>query len=85
MSKAVTAPSNWLLAQGGRPERVYLDIGTLEGDEMVQDARRLHALLRQQGYRIGTDLLFCEQEAEHCEAAWAARFRNALPFLVGKR
>lgn len=72
----------WLVAQGRRSGRFYLDIGTLEGDEMLADARRLRALLEQQGYRAGSDLRYCEQDAEHCEAAWAERFRNALPFLV---
>jgi len=75
----------WLADQGRRPGRVYLDIGTLEGDEMLEDARRLHALMVRQGYRASVDLQYREQVAAHCEAAWAARFRSALPFLVNDR
>lgn len=74
----------WLAGQGGGSGRLYLDIGRLEGSEMLEDARRLSALLVLQGYRTRGDLLYCEEDAAHCEAAWAARFPRALAFLVDR-
>jgi predicted alpha/beta superfamily hydrolase len=66
------------------PGRLYLDIGTGEGEEAVGDARRLRDLLHEKGY--GEDALFCYVEAEgapHSEAAWSARLAEALSFLLG--
>jgi predicted alpha/beta superfamily hydrolase len=33
------------------PGRLYVDVGTAEGDETVADARRMHELLLSKGYR----------------------------------
>ena len=60
-----------------------MDVGTDEGKETVENARRMCALLQQKGYRPGQELWYVEeQNAEHCEAAWSARLRHALQFLL---
>jgi predicted alpha/beta superfamily hydrolase len=66
------------------PGRIYLDIGTNEGDEALNDARRMKALLEEKGYRTGRDLLFfVEMGGHHNERAWARRLRQTLQFLLG--
>ena len=69
------------------PERVYLGIGTREvGDpgkdqRAVQDVRELAKILRCAGLRRQRLKLRIEDGAPHSEAAWAARFPEALEFL----
>jgi len=66
------------------PGRIYLDIGTNEGNEALNDARRMKALLEEKGYRTGRDLLFfVEMGGRHNERAWARRLRHTLRFLLG--
>lgn len=68
-------------AVGGR---IYLDIGTEEGQEGLADARRLRDLLVQRGYRLDETLRYFEDEgAGHSESRWGPRLRSALPFLLG--
>jgi predicted alpha/beta superfamily hydrolase len=63
--------------------RLYLDVGTGEGEQTVADVRRMHELLLAKGYRPGESLLYVEDdEAEHSEAAWARRVRTALYYLI---
>lgn len=63
--------------------RIYLDIGTEEGEEALANVRRLRDLLRAAGYRPGRDLSYVEDDgAEHRESAWGRRFREAIPFLL---
>jgi predicted alpha/beta superfamily hydrolase len=65
------------------PGRLYIDVGRLEGAETLEDARRLHDLLRAKGYVPGERLRYVEDRAgKHQEAAWSRRFRAALPFLL---
>lgn len=64
--------------------RLYLDIGTIEGEGMVANARLLRQALVAKGYRPGRDLHYVEAEAGHNEAAWASRFQDALPFLLNR-
>jgi predicted alpha/beta superfamily hydrolase len=64
--------------------RIYLDIGTNEGAEALNDARRMKALLEEKGYRTGRDLLFyVEMGGAHNERAWARRLHQSLRFLLG--
>ena len=64
--------------------RVHLDVGTEEGDEALLDVRALKRLLEAGGHRLGADLSYVEEEgADHDEAAWGRRFREAMPFLLG--
>jgi predicted alpha/beta superfamily hydrolase len=66
-----------------RPGRLYLDVGREEGAEIVEDARRLHDLLRAKGFIEGLHLRYLEDHSgRHEEEAWSRRFRAALPFLL---
>ena len=76
--------------------RVYVDVGGREGahrdTEALRrelsrryrdDARRLVAQLRVNGFRDGRDLLYVEDpDAVHHETAWAARGPGMLRFLL---
>ena len=63
--------------------RVYLDVGTGEGDGTVANARAMRDLLLARGYRRGRDLMWVEDKGGmHNEAAWGRRLRGALPFLL---
>jgi predicted alpha/beta superfamily hydrolase len=63
--------------------RVYLDMGTAEGDEHVKHVQQLHLQLLRKGYRPGETLFYVEEDdAVHDEDAWARRLRTALYFLL---
>jgi predicted alpha/beta superfamily hydrolase len=69
------------------PERTYLGMGTQEtGDSeknarIVADARELEAIFREAGLDEQRLKVRIEEGATHSEAAWAARFPEALEFL----
>lgn len=64
--------------------RLYLDVGTAEGQEEVEDVRELRDLLLRKRAGSGPDLRYLEDPGgEHNEEAWGRRFRNAFGFLVG--
>ncbi len=67
------------------PLRIWLDTGTNEGrnpERVTADARRFHDVLRQKGWRDGSDLAYLEAEgAAHNEHAWAERMDKAPLFL----
>jgi predicted alpha/beta superfamily hydrolase len=66
------------------PGRLYLDVGTGEGAEALDDARRMRRLLLARGFRPGRTLRYLEDPgAGHTEAAWAGRVEGALRFLLG--
>ena len=89
---AALSPSLWFadraifgLLEAGAPHpgRLYLDVGQEEGEETLQDARRLRDLLLAKGYVAGERLRYVEERGgAHEEAAWSRRFRAALPFLL---
>jgi hypothetical protein len=59
--------------------RIYLDMGTAEGDNHVNHVRQLHQQLLRKGYRPGETLFYVEEDnAVHDEDAWARRLRTAL-------
>jgi predicted alpha/beta superfamily hydrolase len=63
--------------------RVYLDVGTREGEGTLTSARAMRDLLERKGYRSGKDLCWVEDRGGmHNEAAWGRRLRKALPFLL---
>jgi predicted alpha/beta superfamily hydrolase len=70
-----------------RPQtRLWLDIGTKEGVDAVEPARRLHTVLLSRGWKDGSNLHYVETEgAEHNEKAWAARFPEVMTFLFGRQ
>jgi predicted alpha/beta superfamily hydrolase len=62
--------------------RIWLDIGTGEGEAALRDARLVREALLRQGWRDGVDLRYLEEEgARHDEAAWRARAPDVLAFL----
>lgn len=68
------------------PQRIWLDIGTREGDEAVADARLLRDALVAKGWRLGRDLVYVEASgAGHDESAWAARAPAMLRFAFPPR
>jgi predicted alpha/beta superfamily hydrolase len=66
--------------------KLYVDIGTQEGERTVENTRRLRDLLVRKGYRLRHDLFYVEERgAGHEEAAWRRRIRFAVPFFVKPR
>jgi predicted alpha/beta superfamily hydrolase len=64
------------------PTRIWVDIGTREGDSAVPATRRLRDALVRKGWREGVDLRYLEKDgARHDESAWAARVPDVLRFL----
>ncbi len=66
-------------------QKIWLDIGTCEGqdaEECVRNARALRDALMEKGWQLEHDLRFLEDEgAGHDEEAWGCRMRDALAFL----
>jgi predicted alpha/beta superfamily hydrolase len=63
--------------------RIYLDVGTAEGESTVRDARRMRELLIGKGYVPGATLGYIEEAgARHSERAWANRLEATLRFLL---
>jgi predicted alpha/beta superfamily hydrolase len=92
----VVSPSVWwgnehivreVQAISSRPDsRIWLDIGTSEGAEAVEGARKLRDVLSAKGWRLGRDLTYVEEkDAGHDERAWADRFGAMLRFLFPAR
>jgi predicted alpha/beta superfamily hydrolase len=70
---------------GVRP-RIWLDIGTAEGESTTADARLLRDTLTSKGWREGIDLAYFEADgAEHNERAWGDRAGPMLRFLYPNR
>jgi enterochelin esterase-like enzyme len=62
--------------------RIWLDIGTNEGQRIVHDVEEFRDVLLQKGWQLGTDLHYQRVEgAGHNEAAWAQRVGPFLQFL----
>jgi predicted alpha/beta superfamily hydrolase len=68
--------------------RLWIDIGTKEGrdadeaEQTVKGTRLLYGTLIRKGWKPGQDLKYFEaKDAEHNEAAWAARVEPILKFL----
>lgn len=89
---AVLSPSIWwdhrsiltLVGQAATPPRfrVWLDIGTGEGQKHVRDTELLHRLLLRAGWRDEMDVMLkVVADAVHDEDAWANRFGEVLRFL----
>lgn len=63
-------------------QRVWIDIGTGEGNDTVANARGLADVYARKGWKPGKDLaLVVEAGREHNEAAWAGRFGEMMMFL----
>jgi predicted alpha/beta superfamily hydrolase len=70
-----------------KPElKIWLDIGTKESQRALPDAQELKVSLVKKGWVEGQDLAYMEApDAEHNEAAWAARVAPMLKFLFPPR
>ncbi|MBZ0275864.1 MAG: alpha/beta hydrolase [Anaerolineae bacterium] len=72
------------------PGKIWMDVGTQEGDAVVsqaylEGARRMRRILLAKGYREGETLRYLEDEGGiHNEADWARRLPDIVRFLVGK-
>jgi len=65
--------------------RIYLDVGTREGEGTLTNARAMRDLLIDKGYTRGRggNLLWVEDtHGMHNEASWGRRLRAAFPFLL---
>ena len=91
---AVLSPSIWwdqrsilkfvqnLSLDGKQLPRIWVDIGTAEGQRHVRDAELLARMLQRKGWDPGTNLRFLEVAGGlHSEDAWADRFDQILSFL----
>jgi predicted alpha/beta superfamily hydrolase len=67
------------------PGRIYVDVGTREGKEELNDVARVRDRLTTMGYRLGHDLLYIvDRGAGHNESAWASRLGKEMRFLLGR-
>jgi isoamylase len=66
--------------------RLYLDVGTGEGERALADTRRLREQLLTRGVLPAERLRYHEAEGDsHNEAAWAARIADALSWILASR
>lgn len=66
-------------------QRIWLDMGLDEGEQMVAGARAARDVLDSLGWTPGEDLMYVEAAgAGHDEGAWAARMDEMLEFLYGE-
>ncbi len=66
--------------------KVWLDMGTKEGEDGIRDARELRDRFLKSGWRAGKDFAYYEDGfAAHNEAAWARRFPAMLMFLFPQK
>jgi predicted alpha/beta superfamily hydrolase len=66
--------------------RIWLDMGTREGDEALAGARHLKGALVAKGWEPGHDLSYLEARgARHDEEAWGRRVGRVLRFLYPRR
>ena len=96
---AVVSPSVWwddkfiirFLKENREPKnrlglKIWLDMGTKEGESAIPDVHLLRDLLLEKGWKEDKDLRYREIEgAEHNEKAWSERFPEMLLFLYGYR
>jgi isoamylase len=66
--------------------RVYLDIGSEEGQRHVRNTQSMYRMLRKKCPHP-RDQIICivEEGAQHTEQAWAQRFEMAVRFLLPKK
>jgi len=93
---AVVSPSVWwdrrvilkhVREARPKPEtRIWLDVGTAEGRQALEDVRLLRHGLVKAGWIEGDDLSYSEHPgANHSERAWAARVGPMLRYLFPSR
>ena len=62
--------------------RIYLTMGGREGEQALEDVRRMHALLLERGLD-GRVALSVQPDGEHNEKTWRGEFPAAVRFLFG--
>jgi predicted alpha/beta superfamily hydrolase len=68
------------------PLRIWLDVGTAEGPDVVADARALRDALIAKGWVPEHDLKYVEAEGgQHNEQSWGSRVGEVLKFLYPSR
>jgi predicted alpha/beta superfamily hydrolase len=68
------------------PQRIWLDMGTREGEPALVAVHRLRDALAAKGWKPGADLRYLEIErGGHDETSWAARVEPMLRFLYGEK
>ena len=65
-------------------QRIWLDMGTAEGDGAVESAEALHEALLNKGWSNENLHFVVEEGAAHNERAWAQRVPDMLRFLYSK-
>lgn len=74
----------WIRRQPAPTGRIWLDVGTEEGDDEVYDVRRMRDILLDRGWIMGGTLGYAEDPgAGHDETAWGQRVAAHWPALVG--
>jgi predicted alpha/beta superfamily hydrolase len=67
---------------GKLPFRLWLDAGTAEGADTLENTRALRDALVAKGWTVGDDLAYLEAlGGEHNELSWGARVEDVLKFL----
>lgn len=66
-------------------QQIWLDIGTLEGEEAVENVELLYDKLLQKGWDQSDIKLVIEKDAGHNERAWAKRVPGMLRFLFADK
>lgn len=66
--------------------KIWLDIGSKEGEESIPDTNSLKEALVNKGWQLNKDLKYLVIDgAKHNEEAWANRFDKILEFLFPKK
>lgn len=89
---AAISPSIWWsnesvtrLDRAGPRPRLWVDMGTREGERSVEQLEAMATRLRLQGWRPGEDLeVRVVPGGEHRETAWATRAADVLRFLLAR-
>jgi predicted alpha/beta superfamily hydrolase len=89
----VMSPSVWFGAKELLPfvekarntrGRLYLDTGTAEGADTLENARAMNRVLRRKGYRRENYWYLESEGSKHSESDWAWRWPQALEFLLAE-
>jgi predicted alpha/beta superfamily hydrolase len=75
---------DWMARQPGPVGQLWLDTGMEEGEDQLDEVRRMRDLLVQRGWRLDDALHYHEDpEGDHDEASWGRRVDEKWRRLVG--
>jgi predicted alpha/beta superfamily hydrolase len=70
------------IEQKAKRAKIWIDVGTAEGDEMVDGAKLLQDAYITNGWKLNKDLvMLVEGNADHSERSWGRRFPLILTYL----